>query len=151
MVSKVKKLSHVTNGQPCACPVRAITCRIIHLNLHNAPLNTPLHVYYDASGRHCSVSATMITSLLRAAALSIPGHAGVDSSNITARSLRASGAMVLLLDGMDPDKIRIVGRCKSDAMFRYLHAHALPLIQENSRIMFHSGHYSLVTRHDRTV
>ena len=59
--------------------------------------------------------------------------------------------MALLLGGMDPDKIRIVGRWKSDAMFRYLHAHALPLIQENSRIMFHGGHYSLVTRHDRTV
>ena len=46
----------------------------------------------------------MITSLLRAAAQSIPGHAGVDPSNIAARSLRASGAMALLLGGMDPDK-----------------------------------------------
>jgi len=47
--------------------------------------------------------------------------------------------MALLLGGMDPDKIRIVGRWKSDAMFRYLHAHALPLIQENSRIMYHTA------------
>jgi len=47
----------------------------------------------------------MITSLLRAADLSIPGHAGVDPKNIAARSLRASGAMALLLRGMDPDKI----------------------------------------------
>jgi len=70
----------------------------------------------------------MIISLLRAAALSIPGHAGVDPSNIAARSLRASGAMALLLGSMDPDKIRIVGCWKSYAMFRYLHAHALPLI-----------------------
>ena len=143
---KGEKLSHVSNGQPCACPVRAITRRIIHLKRHNAPLDTPLHVYYDDSGRRRSVSATMITSLLRAAAQSIPGHAGVDPSNIAARSLRASGAMALLLGGTDPDKIRIVGRWKSDAMFRYLHAHALPLIQENSRIMFHGGHYSLVIR-----
>jgi len=74
----------------------------------------------------------MITNLVRVAALSIPGHAGVDPANIAARSLRASGAMALLLGSMDPDKIRIVSCWKSDAMFRYLHAHALPLIQENS-------------------
>jgi len=141
----------IKGEQPFACPVRAITRRIIHLNLHNAPLNTLLHVYYDDSGRRRSILATMITSLLRAAALSIPGHTCVDPSNIAARSLHASGAMALLLGGMDPDKIRIVGRWKSDTMFRYLHAHTLPLIQENSRIMFHGGHYSLVTRHDWTV
>ena len=87
----------------------------------------------------------MITSLLRAATLSVPGHAGVDPSNIAARSLRSSGVMALLLGGVDPDHIRIVSRWRSDAMFRYLHSHALPLIQDNSRIMFHSGHYTLVT------
>ena len=87
----------------------------------------------------------MITSLLRAAALSIPGHAGVNPDNIATRSLRSSGAMVLLLGGVDPDHIRIFGRWRSDAMFRYLHAHAVPLIQDNSRIMFHGGHYTLVT------
>ena len=127
---KGEKLSHATNGQPSACPVRAVTRCIIHLNQHNAPPSTRLHTYYDARNRRRAVSSTMITSILRAAALCIPGHAGVDPSNIATRSLRASGAsMALLLDGMDPDKIRIVGRWRSDAMFRYLHAHALPLIQ----------------------
>ena len=88
----------------------------------------------------------MITSLLRAAALTIPGHAGVNPDNIAARSLPASRAMALLLRGIDPDKIRILGRWRSDAMFRYLFGHALPLIQDNSSIMFSGGHYQLVTR-----
>jgi len=79
-----------------------------------------------------SVLVTMITSLLRAATLSIPGHASVDPKNIAARSLCASGAMALLLGGMDHDNIRIAGRWKSDTMFHYLHARALPLIQEKS-------------------
>ena len=57
----------------------------------------------------------MITSLLKAAALSIPGHNGVDPTNIAARSLRSSGAMALLLGGVDPDHIRIFGRWRSDA------------------------------------
>ena len=139
------KLAHSTNLQPTACPVRAVLRRVAHLNAHNAPQNTPLHIYYDDNQRKKAVSSTMITSLLKAAALSIPGHNGVDPTNIAARSLRSSGAMALLLGGVDPDNIRFFGRWRSDAMFRYLHAHAVPLIQDNSRVMFHGGHYTLVT------
>ena len=88
----------------------------------------------------------MITSLLRTAALTIPGHAGIDVNNIAARSLRSSGAMSLLLGGMETDRIHILGRWNSDAMFRYLHAHALLLITSNASLMFQEGgHYKLVT------
>ena len=51
--------------------------------------------------------------------------------------------MSLLLGGQDPDIIRIVGRWRSDAMFRYLHAHAMPLIQNNSLMMFQGSHFQL--------
>ena len=78
----------------------------------------------------------MITSILRVAALTIPGHAGVDPSKIAARSLCASGGAMALILGFDPDKIHIVGRWKSDAMFQYLHAHAEPLLRGNACIMF---------------
>ena len=57
---------------------------------------------------------------------------------------RASGVMALLLANVDPDKIRIVGRWRSNAMFRYLHAHAEPLVQGNVRLMFSAGHYTLL-------
>ena len=143
---KGEQMAHASNGQPFSCPVRATLRRVEHLKFHRSPSNTPLHTYFDDQHRKRSVSSAMITSLLRAAALSIPGHAGVDPANIAARSLRASGAMALLLGGIDPDKIRILGRWRSDAMFRYLFGHALPLIQDNSSIMFSGGHYQLVTR-----
>ena len=52
----------------------------------------------------------MITSLLRAAALTIPGHARVNPENIAAQFFCASGAVALLLGGIDPDKIRILSR-----------------------------------------
>ena len=142
---KGEKLAHAANGQAQACPVKAVLRRVAHLVHHNAPHDTPLHVYFANGTKKC-VSSAMITSLLRAAALTIPGHAGVDPSNIAARSLRSSGAMALLLGGKDPDKIRILGRWRSDAMFRYLHGHALPLIADNSSIMFRGGHYTLVAR-----
>ena len=142
---KGEQMAHAANGRPFACPVRATLRRVAHLKIHHASATTPLHVYYDDNGRKRSVSSAMITSLLRSAALTIPGYAGVNPDNIAARSLRSSGAMALLLGGVDPDKIRILGRWRSDAMFRYLHSHALPLIQDNSKIMFQGGHYRLVT------
>ena len=144
---KGEKMAHAANGQARSCPVRATLRRVAHLRQHHAAPTTPLHVYYDETGTKRAVSSAMITSLLRSAALTIPGHAGVDPTNIAARSLRSSGAMALLLGGIDPDRIRILGRWRSDAMFRYLYSHALPLIEDNSRIMFRGGHYSLVTQH----
>ena len=54
--------------------------------------------------------------------------------------------MALLLGSIDPHRIRILGRWRSDAMYRYLHSHALPLIRDNSRLMSRGGHYTLVTR-----
>ena len=140
---KGEKLSHVVNGQRLSCPVKAVMRRVAHLVSRDAPRSTPLHSFFDMHGRKRNVTSTLITSLLRAAALSIPGHAGVDPDNIGARSLRSSGAMSLLLGGQDPDIIRIVGRWRSDAMFRYLHAHAMPLIQNNSSMMFQGSHYQL--------
>ena len=145
---KGEKLAHTPTGHPISCPVRATHRLVAHLILHNSPPSTPLHhVYYDDAGRKRAVSSSMITSLLRTpAALTIPGHAGVDVNNIAARSLRSSGAiLLLLLGGMDTDRIRILGRWNSDAMFRYLHAHALPLIFGNASLMFQAGHYELVT------
>jgi hypothetical protein len=141
---KGEKLSHGTNGQVEACPVRATLRRVAHLKLHNDPPTTPLHIYYEDNGTRRAVSSAMITSLLRAAALTIPGHAGDHPDKIAARSLRASGAMALLLAGVDPDKICIVGHWRSDAMFRYLHAHAEPLVRGNARLMFSGGHYNLL-------
>lgn len=61
-------------------------------------------IYTDSGDCRC-VSSSMITRLLRAAALSIPGHAGVNPANIAARSLRSSGTMALLLSSVDPDNI----------------------------------------------
>ena len=140
---KGEKLAHCTNGQLQSCPVRAVMRRVLHLRQHNAPASTPLHTFFDLSSRKRNVTSTLVTSLLRIAALSIPGHAGVDPANIAARSLRSSGAMSLLLGGQDPDIIRVLGRWRSDAMFRYLHAQAMPLIRNNSSLMFQGSHYHL--------
>ena len=52
--------------------------------------------------------------------------------------------MALLCGRVDRDVIRLVGRWKSDAMFRYLHAQALPLIAPLARTMLHHGCFTLL-------
>ena len=81
---KGEQMAHAANGQLLSCPVRATLCRVIHLRQHNSPATMPLHVYYDDHDIKHSVSSAMITSLLCAAALTIPGHASVHPNNIAA-------------------------------------------------------------------
>ena len=82
----------------------------------------------------------MITRLLRTAASLVP-ETGVDPAKIQTRSLRAGGAMALLCGQVDTDMIKFVGRWRSDAMFRYLHAQATPII--NAEKMHTHGTFQL--------
>jgi len=52
--------------------------------------------------------------------------------------------MALLLAGVDVDTIKLIGRWRSDAMFRYLHAQAMPLVGPLAGQMFNHGEYSLL-------
>ena len=71
-------------------------------------------------------------------------HIGFCPSDVNACSLRAGGAMALLCGRMDADTIRLVGRWKSDAMFCYLHAQALLLVQHLAHTMLTHGAFSLL-------
>ena len=52
--------------------------------------------------------------------------------------------MALLCAAVDTDIIRLIGRWRSDEMFRYLHTQAAPLTKNVSRRMVDSGDYVLV-------
>ena len=130
------------NVQVHSCPVRAIMHRVLRLKLHHAPGNTPLNIFFNWCGRHQAVSAVMITSILCAASLTIPGHVGVNTNKISARSICNSGSVALLLGGVGPNKILIISQWHSDVMFHYLHGYALTLIQYNfqhinSELIYH--------------
>ena len=51
--------------------------------------------------------------------------------------------MALLCGHVDANIIRLVGRWQSDAMFRYLHAQALPLMRNLSATMVTHGAFVL--------
>ena len=92
--------------------------------VHVTP-TTPINAYGPAAPLRY-VQSRDVTLRIRTA-LAIHLHPGYTSSNISARSTRAGGAMALLLcAGVNRDRIRIIGCWRSDEMFRDLHVQAQP-------------------------
>ena len=90
-------------------PALSVLCFVISHSSYPTILLSP----------HCSVSATlmlanscasstMITILLHAVVLTIPGDAGVNPCSIAACSLWSSVSMASILSGADPDNIHII-------------------------------------------
>jgi hypothetical protein len=69
---------------------------------------------------------------------------GITAADISVRSLRSSGAMALLCAAVDPDKIRLLGRWRSDEMLRYLHVQAFPIIASLASQMLLHGQFALI-------
>ena len=91
--------------------------------------------------------------LLREAAQNVGYKYGIEPMDISARSMRASGAMALLCADVDPVKIRLLGRWKTDTMLQYLHIQAPTLVRGLASGMLAAGDFSFLpeTRQYRLV
>ena len=131
------------SGSLLLCPVCALAHRVIHLRRHNAPPGTPLGKYFhntswrDLRPRH-------ITADLRQAVSLLGPSVGLVPKDISARSLRATGTMALLCADIDHDRIKLIGRWRSDEMIRYLHVQATPVMSQFSRAMVTNGDFRLI-------
>lgn len=140
-------VGHSRSGNPQFCPVLSIARRVLHLRQHNAPLNTPLASFFIT--RWSAVTPADITATLRTAVTALgPAALGFTSSDVSARCLRASGAMALLCAHVDTDIIRLIGRWRSDEMLRYLHLQAEPVMRHFAANMLTGGNFVL---HPNTV
>ena len=101
---------------PDQCPVRCASRRIRHLLRHGAPASTPLYVFYDPTGPK-ALTSRILTAMLRLHALQ---HA--PDLSVSAASLRPTGATALLTAGVPIELIKLVGRWRSDEVFRYFHS-----------------------------
>jgi hypothetical protein len=136
-------ISHGRSGHVLVCPVRAVIRRIIYLRQRNSPSDTPLCTYFTGGGRARHVLSKDITDALRNGIITVGSHTlDISPHEVEARSLRAGGATALLCADVDSDTIRLLGRWKSDAMIRYLHAAALPTMNRFASLMFSAGQYS---------
>lgn len=137
-----EQLAHGRSGHTVACPVHTMIHRILHLQLNNATPDTPLCAAFH-NGAWVHVTSALLTARLKVSAAAQP-HLGIEPDDITARSARAGGAMALLCGRVDHDVMKLVGRWRSDAIFQYLHAQALPLVNPLAGIMLQHGSYALV-------
>jgi hypothetical protein len=138
-------IGHGRSGHSVACPIAALARRVTYLRAHQATPTTPLATVFLP--RPITITSTLITTLLREALPFCP-DTGITPTDVTARSLRAGGAMALLCGRVDSDSIRLVGRWKSDAMFRYLHAQTLPVLDRLAATMTRHGQFSLLPGED---
>jgi hypothetical protein len=74
---------------------------------------------------------------------------GIHATEVSARSLRAGGAMAMMYSEIDMNNIRMMGRRHSDALMRYLHVQAQPIIERYTANMFNNGKHTF--QPDETV
>jgi hypothetical protein len=113
--TKGKILTHVLSGDALACPVKANIRRLIHLRNHKAPKTAPIASYFH-NRKRVTIKANDITDALWLATVATGHQTGLLPSDISARSLRAGGAVALLNGNIDHNTIRMLGRWHSDAM-----------------------------------
>jgi hypothetical protein len=134
-------IGHGATTDSMACPVRSIARRILYLRQFQAPPTT----FLCAIGPSLqSLTSSGLTALLRQACLSLGNPSSFLPTDITAKSLRASGAMALLNGNIDHDVIQLIGRWKSDSSLRYLHVQAHNLMNGFANVMLQGGNYNLI-------
>jgi hypothetical protein len=116
--------------------------RVQHLRQHGAPPTTPLYTVFQQNGRTKRIRAKDITARLRCSCVAIGNSLGLTARDISARALRAGGAMALLRARVDSCIIRLLGRWKSWAMLEYLHRSATNTTPY-AQMMMAGGRYTI--------
>jgi hypothetical protein len=143
-----KKIIHGLSGTGICCPVRATTQQIKYLHLKGAKCTVPIASIY-VRNRRTAIKAKQITDTIRQAMIINFHRTGINPAEVSARSLRAGGAMALICSKLDKNLIRMLGRWHSDAMIRYLHMQAQPIVQHFASKMYNNVTYSVLP--DETV
>jgi len=125
-------------------PLKALRRRIKHLRDKGAHRSTPLHVIFLPNGSVLHITAGHLTNALRHSCKFIGKKLGISAKDISARALRAGGAMALLRSKIDPTLIRLMGRWKSWAMLQYLHRSAANT-SNFAELMLTGGNFTIST------
>ncbi len=134
------------SGHHVLCPVCAMINRVKHLRAFRAPTTTPIYSYHN-NIKWQPINTTVLTLHLRWAVAALSHEVGIAPEEVSIRSLRASGAMALLCAEVDTDKIRLLGRWRSDEMLRYLHVQAFPVLAPMASLMLRHGYFTLLPNH----
>ena len=136
-------IGHGRSGHPDLCPVLVLASRIAELRRSGATGATTINaVRPDPTSTFRHILASDLTKRIRAAIILHPDPA-YTVADVSVRSTRAGGAMALLCAGVDSDRIRMIGRWRSDEMYRYLHVQAQPVMNGLAAAMLRGGSFRL--------
>ncbi len=136
-------IGHARSGDPTLCPVLCLVSHLLYLRLAGAAPTTPLNATRPSPAAAWQyLQPTAITAFVRAAVHLSP-DLGIHPSDVSARSTRAGGAVALMCAGIDSDRIRLIGRWRSNELYRYLHVQAQPVMNGIAAAMFRGGNYRL--------
>jgi hypothetical protein len=138
-------IGHGRSHHPTLCSVLCLVSRVLALQRLQAPASAPINAYGTSPASPlCFVQPADLTRRMRLALAMFPNPAFA-MSDVSARSTRAGGAMALLCAGVDNNRIRLIGRWRSDEHFRYLHMQAQPVMTGISAAMFRGGSFRLAS------
>jgi hypothetical protein len=143
-----EKIFQGRSGNAICCPARATILRPKHHRLKKSTASTPLASYY-LTNRRTAVKPKDVTDTLRHAMRINVHHTGIQATDISARSVRAGGAMAMFFGKIDMNNTRLMGRWHSDAMMRYLHCQAQPIMGRFAEVVYNNGAYTF--QPDETV
>ncbi len=138
-------LGHARSGHPTLCPVSCLASRVLALRAQGGLDTTPLNAVGSTPPLRDPpafqyITPTILTTRIRLAVAAHP-TLGVPARDFSARSTRSGGAMAMLCAGIDGDRIRLIGRWRSDEMYRYLHVQAQPVMSGIAAAMLRGGHF----------
>lgn len=112
-------------------PVQNMVAIVKHLRQYaHTTSETPLFTYYRENDNAYIITDRMMTRYLKAIALSVE----VDKPP-TIGALRCTGATALLEGNIPTSLIKLLGRWRSDEVFRYLHTQSEPMMQRLTDVL----------------
>ena len=127
------------------CPVQSVIRMVLRHQKYFAALDKPLDLstklatYYSGTNQRRAIRTEDVTRQLRAAAAACQPSTGIAPADISARSLRAGGAMALLVGKVDSDTMKLLGRWHSEGMMRHLHQDSIGVMQRLLQLMYNNG------------
>lgn len=116
-------MKHGLSNHAKSCPTRTVERPLRRLNNWNAVPSISL-ASYPTNGTWRMIRSTEIIAALWTKVAKIGSKYGLAPADISARSLRASGAIALLLGNVDSNITKLISRWRSTKMMKYLHASA---------------------------
>ena len=114
-----------------------------HLRQNGATPDTHLAAVFNGAA-WSTLRIAEITTALRAATTLMGPQVGFTPEDVSAQSMRAGGAMALLMVRVNTDTIRLVGRWRSDVMLYFLHTTVKTFLEGLASRMVKYGDYALI-------